>query len=44
MQAADNELLARILVKEIFRANGLEVNFKAKPMIGLAGNGELCLE
>ena len=40
MQAADNELLARILVKEIFRANGLEVNFKAKPMIGLAGNGE----
>ena len=32
--------LCRILVKEIFRENGLEVIFKAKPMIGLAGNGE----
>ncbi|MEG6586531.1 glutamine synthetase [Dendrosporobacter sp. 1207_IL3150] len=40
MQCADNELLARIVVKEVFRANGLEVTFKAKPMIGLAGNGE----
>jgi glutamine synthetase len=40
MQAADNELLVRIMVKEVFRENGLEVNFKAKPMIGLAGNGE----
>jgi len=40
LQAADNELLVRILVKEVFRENGLEVNFKAKPMIGLAGNGE----
>ena len=40
LQTADNELLVRILVKEVFRENGLEVNFKAKPMIGLAGNGE----
>ena len=40
LQAADNELVVRILVKEIFRENGLEVIFKAKPMIGLAGNGE----
>lgn len=40
LQCADNELLVRILVKEIFRNNGLEVNFKAKPMIGLAGNGK----
>ena len=40
LQAADNELLVRILVKEVFRENGLEVNFKAKPMIGLAGNGK----
>jgi glutamine synthetase len=40
MQAADNEILVRIVVKEIFRANGLEVSFKAKPIIGLAGNGE----
>lgn len=40
VQAADNELLVRTIIKEIFRENGLEVNFKAKPMIGLAGNGE----
>ncbi len=40
LQAADNELLVRTMVKEVFRENGLEVNFKAKPMIGLAGNGE----
>ena len=40
LQAADNELLARILVKEIFRANGLTVNFKAKPIPGVAGSGE----
>lgn len=40
LQAADNELLARILVKEAFRLNGLEVSFQAKPIIGVAGNGE----
>jgi len=40
LQAADNELLARILVKETFRANGLMVNFKAKPIPGVAGSGE----
>ncbi len=40
VQAADNELFVRTLVKEVFRSNGLEVNFKAKPMIGVAGNGE----
>lgn len=40
LQAADNELVVRTIVKEVFRRNGLEVNFKAKPMIGLAGNGE----
>jgi len=40
LQAADNELLVRTIVREVFRENGLEVNFKAKPMIGLAGNGE----
>lgn len=40
VQAADNEILVRTIVKEIFRAEGLEVSFKAKPMIGLAGNGE----
>ena len=40
VQAADNEMFVRTIVKEVFRANGLEVSFKAKPMIGLAGNGE----
>ncbi|WP_371369648.1 hypothetical protein SRRS_27280 [Sporomusa rhizae] len=40
LQCADNELLARIIVKEAFRANGLEVTFKAKPIIGVAGSGE----
>jgi len=39
-QAADNELQARIIIKEVFRANGLEVTFQAKPIIGVAGNGE----
>ncbi len=40
VQAADNEIIVRTVVREFFRANGLEVSFKAKPMIGLAGNGE----
>ncbi|WP_371370681.1 glutamine synthetase [Sporomusa aerivorans] len=40
IQCADNELQARIVVKEAFRANGLEVTFKAKPIIGVAGSGE----
>lgn len=40
VQAADNELLARMLIKEIFRINGLEVTFQAKPILGVAGSGE----
>ena len=40
LQTADNELLVRTVVREVFRENGLEVSFKAKPIIGLAGNGE----
>lgn len=40
LQAADNELLARILIKEAFRRHGLEVTFMAKPMEKVAGNGE----
>jgi len=40
IQAADNELLARQIVKETFRRNGLEVTFKAKPVMGVAGSGE----
>lgn len=40
LQAADNELIARILIKETFRRNGIEVTFMAKPMEGVAGSGE----
>lgn len=40
IQAADNELFIRTLVKETFRENGLEVTFKAKPIDGVAGSGE----
>ena len=40
LQAGDNELEARIVVREIFRKNGLDVSFRAKPIIGVAGSGE----
>jgi len=40
MQAADNELFARIIIKEVFRRHGLEASVMAKPVEGVAGNGE----
>lgn len=40
LQAADNELLVRTLVKEVFRRYGLDVTFLAKPIDGVAGSGE----
>lgn len=40
LQAADNELIARDVVKDTFIANGLDVTFMAKPIEGVAGNGE----
>jgi glutamine synthetase len=40
LQAADNELVARILIKETFRKYGLEVTFMAKPIEGVSGSGE----
>ncbi len=40
LQAADNELLARIIIKETFRRHGLEAIFNAKPIEGVAGSGE----
>lgn len=40
LQAADNELLTRTIVKETFRRNGLDVTFLAKPIEGVAGSGE----
>ncbi|MBS4912798.1 MAG: glutamine synthetase [Veillonella sp.] len=40
LQTADNELQARIIVREVFRKYGLDVTFQAKPIIGVAGSGE----
>ncbi len=40
LQGADYELIARILIKEIFRLHGLDVSFDAKPLQGVAGSGE----
>ncbi len=42
IRALDREFLARIIVKEVFRLNGLEVSFNAKPINKVAGNGEHC--
>ena len=39
LQAADNELLVREIVEDVFTSNGLEVTFKAKPIYGVAGSG-----
>ena len=40
IQAADNELVIREVVEDIFSLHGLKVNFKAKPLHGVAGSGE----
>ncbi|OPJ55293.1 type I glutamate--ammonia ligase [Alkalithermobacter paradoxus] len=40
LQAADNELIVRELIEDIFASYGLEVTFAAKPLEGVAGNGE----
>ena len=40
LQACDNELEARIIIREVFRKYGLDVSFQAKPIIGVAGSGE----
>lgn len=40
LQSADNELVAREIIEDIFTSNGLEVTFKAKPIHGVAGSGE----
>ncbi len=40
LQAADNEILAREIIEDLFRNHGLEVTFQAKPLEGVAGNGE----
>ncbi|MBK5262818.1 MAG: glutamine synthetase [Peptostreptococcaceae bacterium] len=40
IQAADNEKQVKYIVKDIFRLHGLDVSFTAKPIEGVAGNGE----
>ena len=40
LQAADNENMVKYIVKDVFRAHGLDVTFMAKPMTGVAGSGE----
>jgi glutamine synthetase len=40
LQCADNELMAREVIEDVFSRNGLEVTFKAKPLDGVAGSGE----
>ncbi|MEL7655074.1 MAG: glutamine synthetase [Bacillota bacterium] len=40
MQAADNESQVKYVVKDVFRAHGLDVTFMAKPIEGVAGSGE----
>lgn len=40
MQAADNEKQIRYIVRDVFRMHGLDVSFMAKPIEGIAGNGE----
>ncbi|GAA0181636.1 glutamine synthetase [Clostridium sediminicola] len=40
VQAADNELWVRIITRQTFRRHGLDVSFLAKPITGVAGNGE----
>lgn len=40
LQCADNELLARTIIKETFQWYGLDATFMAKPIEGVAGNGK----
>lgn len=40
VQAADNELMVRELVGDVFKKHGLEITFAAKPIEGVAGSGE----
>ena len=40
LQSADNERFIRNVIKGIFRKNGLEVTFHAKPIEGVAGSGK----
>ena len=40
MQAADNDVEIRYMIKDVFRSCGLDVTFMAKPVEGVAGSGK----
>lgn len=40
MQAADNEKLVKYITRDVFNQFGLNTSFMAKPVEGVAGNGE----
>ncbi len=40
MQSSDNELIIREVVEDVFSLHGLQVDFEAKPLHGVAGSGE----
>lgn len=40
MQSSDSELIIREVVEDVFSLHGLQVDFKAKPLYGVAGSGE----
>jgi len=40
VQSADNDILARFIVKDVFMRHGLSVTFVAKPVEGIAGSGK----
>ncbi|MBQ2454455.1 MAG: glutamine synthetase [Firmicutes bacterium] len=40
MQAADNDNIIRYIVRDVFRNNGLDVSFMAKPVEDVAGSGK----
>ncbi|MGM0397244.1 MAG: glutamine synthetase [Bacillota bacterium] len=40
IQTGDNEIFIKNIIKETFRANGMDVTFLAKPIPGVAGSGE----
>ncbi|MTI96155.1 MAG: glutamine synthetase [Firmicutes bacterium] len=40
LQTADNELLAREMIADVFRSHGLDITFAAKPIDDVAGSGK----
>lgn len=40
VQAADNDYFVRNVIRDVFRRNGLDVTFMAKPVPGVAGSGK----